>query len=252
MFETAVIRDQNQAAQRRVGMLSASIGIHTFAIAAVVVASVHSLQFPPNAPNQMQLFKVEAPPPPMAKGDPNGGRKPQVPQQAAVKTPPVVKDAAPNTIPTQPPQPQSTVADTNPGPATDGSTGGDTIGNGNPIGVKDGVDGGLPIAPTKPPEPPAEEKIYRASEVSPPVVITRVSPEYPRLAMTAHKSGWAIVECVIDSNGRIRDAHVVGSSWGVFEKPALDAVNQWVFKPGSLNGQAVNTLFELRVTFTLH
>jgi protein TonB len=251
MFETAVIRNQTQAGQRRAGMLTASIGIHSFAIAAILIASIHSLKFPVNAPNQMELFKIAAPPPPMAKGDPNGGAKPKVqPQQAAVKPPTVVRDAAPQTIPTQAPTPQPASADTNPGPATDGSTGGDKIGNGNPIGVKDGVDGGL--EPDTPVKPAAPEVIYRASDVNPPVVITRVSPEYPHIAMVAHKSGWAIVECVIDNNGRIRDAHVVGSSWAVFERPALDAVNQWVFKPGSLNGQAVNTLFELRVTFTLH
>lgn len=252
MFETAVIHAQAQVAPRRVGMLSASIGIHTFAGAAILIASLHSLRFPINAPNQMSTFTLPTFDLPLQKGDPNGGAKPKpqpvAQQKAPVNTPP--RDTAPQTISDQTPS-QSAAVDTTPGPAGDAGPG-DTPGNGNLLGDPNGVEHGIPIAPAAPLPVQPETKIYRASEVNPPVVITRVSPEYPRMAMMAHKSGFAVVECVIDSTGHIRDAHVVGSSWDVFEKPALDAVQQWVFKPGSLNGQSVNTLFELRVTFTLH
>ena len=40
MFETAVVRAHTQAAPRRVGMLSASIAVHTFAGAAIIIASL--------------------------------------------------------------------------------------------------------------------------------------------------------------------------------------------------------------------
>jgi protein TonB len=252
MFETAVVRAQTQAAPRRVGMLSASIAVHTFAGAAIIVASLHSLQFPTNAPRQMAEFSIPVITVPYQQGDTHGGRveKPK-PQQAAV--PPKVQtapaDAAPQTIP------QETVpaADPNANASTsDGPAAGNDIGNGQPLGVPDGVKNGLPLTGPVATQPEAPVKIYKASEVTPPLVINRVSPEYPRIAMNAHRSGFAIVECVIDNTGHIRDAHVVGSSWEPFEKPALDAVQQWVFKPGVLNGQAVNTLFELKVTFTLH
>ena len=63
MFETAVIRAQAQVAPRRVGMLSASIGIHTFAGAAILIASLHALRFPINAPNQMSKFSADLRPP---------------------------------------------------------------------------------------------------------------------------------------------------------------------------------------------
>jgi hypothetical protein len=43
--------------------------------------------------------------------------------------------------------------------------------------------------------------------------------------------------------------HVATSSFGAFEQPAIDAVRQWVFAPGTLNGQAVDTIFELTVRF---
>jgi protein TonB len=253
MFETAVVRAQTQAAPRRVGMLSASIAVHTFVGAAIIIASLHSLQFPTNAPRQTE-FLIPVATPQIQLGDQHGGRLAQPkPKQAAAALPKVQTapaDAAPQTIP------QQTVAAVDPNAnasttPSDGGTNDGPIGNGNRIGDPNGVkDGGMPPDGQIVPSEPA--KIYKATEVTPPVVITRVSPEYPRIAMNAHRSGFAIVECVIDNSGHIRDAHVVGSSWEPFEKPALDAVQQWIFKPGVLNGQAVNTLFELKVTFTLH
>ncbi len=250
MFETAVIRAQTQAPERRAGLLTASVAAHTLAVGALVIASVQSLTLPTHAPNQMTTFQsfpvMELP---RQKGDEHGKiTVTKQPVQPVSKTVTAPANSAPQTIPDHTPVVPSQSAS-----ASDAN---DSIGTGNdkPLGDPNGVDHGLPIAPTAPVTPVADPAttIYKASEVNPPVVITRVLPEFPRIAQTAHKSGWAIVECVIDSNGRIRDARVTGSSWDVFDKPALDAVQGWMFKPGTLNGQAVNTLFELRVTFTLH
>ena len=249
MFETAVVRPQTQAAERRVGLLSASVGAHTLAGVAIVIATLHSLNFPTRAPNQMAIFSpmplIEIP---VQKGDPHGSAavtKPQQPPAARTITAPSA-DAAPQIIPSQTPVASATSTGTGDANNSVGT------GNGLPLGDPNGVENGLPLQQAVSQPVVTEPRIYRVTEVNPPVVITRVSPEFPRIAQVAHKSGWAIVECVIDNSGHIRDAHVVGSSWEVFDKPALDAVQGWVFKPGSLNGQAVNTLFELRVTFTLH
>ena len=86
-------------------------------------------------------------------------------------------------------------------------------------------------------------------EVKAPVVIRRVLPEYPRVAVLGRINGWVIVECIIDKTGHIRDAKVLKSSFAAFERPALDAVQEWVFSPGTLHGQAVDTIFDLTVTF---
>ena len=42
---------------------------------------------------------------------------------------------------------------------------------------------------------------------------------------------------------------MVRSSFAAFEQPALDAIHQWQFAPGSLNGAPVNVQFDLTVTF---
>ena len=67
--------------------------------------------------------------------------------------------------------------------------------------------------------------------------------------MLGRVNGWVIVECIIDKTGHIRDARVIKSSFTPFEQPALDAVQQWVFSPGTLRGQPVDTIFDLTVAF---
>jgi TonB family protein len=57
------------------------------------------------------------------------------------------------------------------------------------------------------------------------------------------------LQCVIDKSGRIRDVHVVNSTFSAFEQPAIDAVQQWLFAPGTLKGEPVDTIFELTVKF---
>ncbi|MEA2328097.1 MAG: hypothetical protein QOE68_3056, partial [Thermoanaerobaculia bacterium] len=119
-------------------------------------------------------------------------------------------------------------------------------GTGEALGVPDGVAGGIgtegagsgDVAPMRP-----------IGEVKAPVIVRRVLPDYPSVAVRGRINGWVIVECIIDKTGHIRDARVLKSSFAAFEQPALDAVQQWVFSPGSLHGQPVDTIFDLTVTF---
>jgi TonB family protein len=60
-----------------------------------------------------------------------------------------------------------------------------------------------------------------------------------------------VVECIIDKTGRVRESHVVSSTSPLFNQSAVDAVQQWQFAPGSLHGNAVDTIFDLTVTFHL-
>src|SRR5581483_734833 len=120
------------------------------------------------------------------------------------------------------------------------------------VGVPGGVPGGLPVeVNAAPAAPDGVGPLPIGGNVKAPVVLRRVDPIYPRAALIAHLSGWVVVECVIDKTGRIRDVHVNRSSFGAFEKPAVDAVQQWLFLPGSLNGRPVDTIFELTIRFQL-
>jgi TonB family protein len=61
-----------------------------------------------------------------------------------------------------------------------------------------------------------------------------------------------IVECVIDRNGAVRDVKVLKPLPFGLDQAAADAVRKWRFKPGTLNGQAVDVIFNLTVNFKLN
>ena len=234
MFETSLVTARNRAVDRHYTLLSFSIAVHSAAIAAVITASVASTRFPPQAPKEMRspvLLPTISIPPALGTQHP-AAAKPRPPVSA--KTPAAPRlDIAPVTIPA--------AATPAVGPAI-AATGAST-GDSGPVGVPWGVPGGVDVnpAPTAP--------LPVIGDVKAPIVIRRVTPEYPRVALQAHKNGWVIVECIIDKTGHIRDARVVGSNFGAFEQPALDAVQQWLFTPGTLHGEPVDTIFDLTVKF---
>jgi len=232
MFETSLVTGRTRALDRRYTLLSFSIAVHSAAIAAVIAASVSSTRFPVQAPKEMRLpiliREIFIPP---ALGTQHAAAPKARP--AAAKAPATPRlDIAPLTIPEA-----VTSAEA---PVTTTDVGVDETG---PPGVPWGEKGGVDVNPA----PSAPLPVI--GDVKAPVVIRRVTPEYPRIALQAHKNGWVIVECIIDKSGHIRDAHVVSSNFGAFEQPALDAVQQWLFAPGTLHGEPVDTIFDLTVKF---
>jgi len=245
MFETSVIHAE-VAAEKRFGLLSVSFAGHALIVISILALGIRNIEFPTRAPSEYTLPVIALPvsiPPPL--GTPNGGRKQSTPP-APVKPKEIVPSAnlAPNTLPnhTEPAVPSTTTGD--PNPANDGP--GSDQPKGVPWGVKDsvGVDGPPAIATIEPDVP-----MHIIGEVKPPVVIRRVTPLYPRPAMAARMNGSVIVECIIDKNGRVREAHVLRSTSTLFDQSAIDAVQQWQFTPGSLHGKAIDTIFDLTVTF---
>ena len=246
MFETSVVREQTQAAEKRIGLLTASVAVHSIVILAAIILSIAVIRFPPNAPNQMTKFfepmKIVIPP---ALGvhhaTPAPAQHPAAAQhQATAPATPTAPLTVPNSIPTVPPA----------GPATTGpGINSNDIPEGDPNGQPGGI-GDKPATATTTVVPDSGP-LQPVGDVKPALVLHRVLPPYPHMAQVIHLNGVVIVDCVIGRDGRIRDAHVIRSSNSVFEQPALDAVQQWTFKPGTLYGQPVDTYFELTVTFTI-
>jgi protein TonB len=247
MFETSVVHAE-VVAEKRFGLLSVSFVFHAFVVAGILAASIRTVDFPTRAPNEYAIpiiaLPVQVPP---ALGVPDGGHKQATPP-APVKEKPAVNTAnmAPNTIPEHT---ESVAAATSTG---DTNTASDRTGSDQPQGVPWGVPHGVgvdgpPSTATVAAEPDVPLRIV--GDVRPPVVIRRVQPVYPKLAITARMNGTVIVECIIDKSGRVREAHVLSSTSSLFNQSALDAVQQWQFAPGSLHGQAIDTIFDLTVTF---
>jgi protein TonB len=108
-----------------------------------------------------------------------------------------------------------------------------------------------PVAPPPPPPAPPSGPLRVGGDVKAPVVTDRAEPKYTETARAAKVAGIVVVEAVIGKDGRVQDVNVIkGLPMGLSEQ-AETAVRRWRFKPGTLNGQPVATIFTLTVTFKL-
>lgn len=249
MFETSVVHAQVRGAERGVGLLTVSLAAHGAVIMAVLLAGLHSTSFPAQPPKEVAYPLLSIPVSiPAALGTPNA------PQHHAAAPVPRITPAA---MPLQPTAPQTIPETVQPAP-TASATVGPNDGNdpGSPSGGEQrgvpwgsetgvGVDGPPATASEQVPGGP----LPVTGDVKAPIVVRRVQPIYPRVALMGRMNGTVVVQCIIDRNGQVRDTRVVRSTFAAFEQPAVDAVRQWVFTAGSLHGHAVDTIFELTVSF---
>jgi protein TonB len=81
--------------------------------------------------------------------------------------------------------------------------------------------------------------------------IHRVEPRYPALARQARISGEVELAGVIGTDGRIHELKVVRGH-PLLVHAALDAVRQWIWAPTTLNGDPVEVIAPIIVTFVLN
>jgi protein TonB len=115
---------------------------------------------------------------------------------------------------------------------------------GTPGGTGDSLEPGLPADNGVP--------LHPGGEIREAKVLQRVEPVYPRAFLNARLQNVVVtVRCVIDRNGRPRDAEILRSSYPPFNTAVLDALEKWTFTPGTRRGQPVDTWFELTVRFNM-
>jgi TonB family protein len=88
-------------------------------------------------------------------------------------------------------------------------------------------------------------------DVRAPVVVQKVEPSYTEEARKAQINGIVIIEAIIGRDGVVKDAHVIKPLPFGLDQAAVDAVKQWKFEPGTLDGKAVDVIFNLTVNFRL-
>ena len=87
--------------------------------------------------------------------------------------------------------------------------------------------------------------------VTSPQLIRKVEPSYSEAALNAKLEGSVMLAIEVWEDGKAHNIHVLsGVGMGLDEK-AIEAVEQWVFKPGTKNGQPVKVLAQVQVTFKL-
>lgn len=90
--------------------------------------------------------------------------------------------------------------------------------------------------------------VYRpAADVSVPVVIHEVRPDFP--ADAAGIDGAVTLEGVVEIDGSVTGVRVVRSAEPALDTAAAEALKQWRFRPGLKDGQAVRVLIEVVMTF---
>ena len=98
---------------------------------------------------------------------------------------------------------------------------------------------------------PTPKQVLKVSEISPGLVLRRVSPQYPPLAKAARIQGAVQVQVLISEEGRVMSDQTV-SGHPMLRAAAEDAARQWVFKPTTLNGVPVKVQGILTFNFTLN
>jgi TonB family protein len=99
--------------------------------------------------------------------------------------------------------------------------------------------------------PDAAGPLRVGGDVRAPVLRSRVEPVYTEEARANRMSGIVIVEAIVGKDGLVKDVRVLkGLPFGL-DQAAVDAVRQWQFRPGTLNGEPVDVIFTLTVNFRL-
>jgi protein TonB len=120
--------------------------------------------------------------------------------------------------------------------------------------INPGTETAAPAVPVPPPPPPPSvvktEPIRQGGNVQAANLIHQVNPVYPPLARQARVQGVVVLEAVISREGSIESLRVV-TGHPLLNQAALDAVKQWKYRPTMLNGDAVEVITTVTVTFTL-
>ncbi|HXQ79725.1 MAG TPA: TonB family protein [Opitutaceae bacterium] len=83
-----------------------------------------------------------------------------------------------------------------------------------------------------------------------PVAVMQTRPEYPPELRQAGISGEVLVDFTVGGDGRVYNAHALNATSTGFEDSAVQAVSQWIFKPGQLAGQTVNTHMQVPIVYS--
>jgi protein TonB len=106
----------------------------------------------------------------------------------------------------------------------------------------------------RPPQPVAEThprpQIVHMTSLDPAMLIQRVEPVYPPLARQVHREGRVELRAIIGTDGSIQSMQVVSGD-PLLVRSALDAVQQWHYKPTILNGQPVEIDTYITVVYTM-
>ena len=115
--------------------------------------------------------------------------------------------------------------------------------------------GPTPVAEATAPSEPSPIETSRAfpvgGRISEPRKLVNVNPVYPEEAKKARVQGLVVLECTIDTEGRVASVRVLRGI-PLLEEAAVDAVKRWVYTPTLLDGEPVPVIMTVTVRFQLN
>jgi protein TonB len=81
-------------------------------------------------------------------------------------------------------------------------------------------------------------------------LILRVQPDYPTIARQARVQGQVVLRAMISREGTIENLQVL-SGHSMLVRAAVNAVQQWRYRPYVLNGEPIEVETEVKVNFVL-
>ena len=88
--------------------------------------------------------------------------------------------------------------------------------------------------------------------VSNPMLIRQTTPHYTDEAIKAKVQGIVVLQAIIRKDGSVDQPRVVRSlGYGLDEEAIRTVVNEWKFRPGSLNGRPVDVFATIEISFNL-
>lgn len=185
---------------------------------------------------------VPIPPYSPYRGTPRNPGRPQDPTRRQIARGFFEPTSIPLTIPTRDPQ-----------------TSGEQTSEEPPDGFVPGVpDGLIPLSdarrtvarPEEPLHHPGPPPRLQKTSLDPAMLVRRVEPTYPPLAIQIHKEGRVELRAIIATDGSIQSLQIVGGD-SLFFLSAKEAVSQWHYKPTILNGQPVEIDTYITVIYTM-
>jgi len=229
------------AEDHRLRYAPVSLAFHATAIAALILIPLLGDLPSPEPAMGLRAFFAEpgivAPPPP----PPPAPAARAVPRQ---NTPPPVASTnafvAPVEVPEQIARPTLSLGEGGVAGGVEGGVEGGVVG---------GIVGGLTadLAPL----PKLAPRVVRVGgDIREPQRLVYVPPEYPLIAAQAGVAGLVILEALVGTDGRVKEATVLRGQ-PLFDESARAAVMQWRYQPLLLNGVAMDFILTVTVKFNL-
>lgn len=99
--------------------------------------------------------------------------------------------------------------------------------------------------------PTLRPTVIRLSKLDEGQIIRRVQPVYSDIARKTHTQGTVVLEAIIGRDGRIENLNLI-SGHPLLVRSAMDAVQQWRYRPYLLNGSPVEVQTTITVNFYLN